>query len=373
MVGEAHLTRLKESAMPVEVRIWKLGKEIEKVEFSVMESEKKLEDLLVQDISILSPQLLLIGRQIPTGYGTFIDMLAMDEEGGLSVIELKKGRTPREVIAQLLDYASWVKSLTYEKIAEIYQTNNSGNALEEGFDNTFDSTMPEKINQTHQLILVAAKLDNNSERIINYLSEEYGVPINAVFFRYFNNNGAEYLVRSWLIDPHEADIKSCKTSSRGGREPWNGNDYYVSFGDGDRRVWDDAVKYGFVSAGGGSWYSRTLSQLSPGARIFVYIPQTGYVGVGKVLESVVPVKDFLVEIDGKLTPILQAQINAQNMGNGVDDPELSEYLVRVEWIETLPKEKAFKEAGLFANQNTVTKLRNSFTIEKLVKKFNLDD
>ena len=103
MVGEAHLTRLKESAMPVEVGIWKLGKEIEKVEFSVMESEKKLEDLLVQDISILSPQLLLIGRQIPTGYGTFIDMLAMDEEGGLSVIELKKGRTPREVIAQLLD------------------------------------------------------------------------------------------------------------------------------------------------------------------------------------------------------------------------------------------------------------------------------
>jgi RecB family endonuclease NucS len=60
--------------------------------------------------------LLLIGRQIQTDYGKFIDMLALDQEGNLVIIELKKNRTPREVVAQTLDYASWVQNLSYERI-----------------------------------------------------------------------------------------------------------------------------------------------------------------------------------------------------------------------------------------------------------------
>ena len=35
--------------MPVEVGIWKLGKKLEKVSFSTIETERKLEDTLVQD------------------------------------------------------------------------------------------------------------------------------------------------------------------------------------------------------------------------------------------------------------------------------------------------------------------------------------
>ncbi len=40
-------------------------------------------------------------------------MLAMDEEGNIHIIELKKERTPREVVAQTLDYASWVQNLSF--------------------------------------------------------------------------------------------------------------------------------------------------------------------------------------------------------------------------------------------------------------------
>ncbi len=359
--------------MSIEVGIWKLGDKVKEISFSSIETEKKLEDMLVQDISILSPQLMLIGRQVPTAFGKFIDMLAMDEEGNLSVIELKRHRTPREVVAQLLDYASWVSSLTYNEIAEIYQEKNSGTALEEGFEKAFGFSVPDKLNEAHHLILVAAEIDDSSERIIDYLSVEFGVPINAVFFRCFNDGGSEYLVRTWFIDPHESEVKASKSSGQRRREAWNGRDFYVSFGEDDRRSWGDAVKYGFVSAGGGRWYSQTLSQLFPGARIFVYIPQTGYVGVGKVLETVVPVKDFKVRIDEKEIPILKATIKARDMAVGVDDSALSEYLVRVEWIKTLSKEEAYYETGMFANQNTAAKLRNRFTLEKLIKHFALED
>src|SRR5699024_1641140 len=67
---------------------------------------------------------------------------------------------------------------------------------------------------------------------------------------------------------------------------WDGKSDYVAFGEGHERNWDDARAYGFVAAGGGAWYSKTLKQLEPGHRVFVYIPKGngvgGYVGVGEV-------------------------------------------------------------------------------------------
>lgn len=278
--------------MPIEVGIWRLGEKPEKVSMSAIDSELMLEDALAKDLSILSPQLMLIGRQIPTSYGKFIDMLAMDISGNLSIIELKKKRTPREVVAQSLDYASWVQALSYEEIAAIFSEKNSGKKLEEQFDEAFGVSPPEQINQSHELIVVASELDSSTERIINYLSDNYGVPINAVFFRFFRENGHDYLARSWLIDPEEAERKTSKSKVKKGAEPWNGRDFYVSLGEGEHRNWDDCRKYGFVSGGQGKWYSQTLKLLFPGSRVFVNIPKAGYVGVGEVKESAVPVKDF---------------------------------------------------------------------------------
>ena len=55
---------------------------------------------------MLDPDLLVIGRQVPTGFGGTVDLLCLDPTGALVVVELKKGKTPREVTAQALDYAS---------------------------------------------------------------------------------------------------------------------------------------------------------------------------------------------------------------------------------------------------------------------------
>ena len=200
----------------------------------------------------------------------------------LSVIELKRSRTPREVVAQILDYASWVENLSHEDISGMYAEKNDGKKLEEGFADTFGTNPPDELNQSHELIIVASELDPSTERIINYLSDNYGVPVNAVFFRHFSDGEHEYLSRTWLIDPQEAEVKASRASKRKGREPWNGRDFYVSLGEGPHRMWDDCVKYGFISGGGGSWYTKTLDSLFPGARVFVNIPKSGYVGVGEV-------------------------------------------------------------------------------------------
>ena len=61
------------------------------------------------------------------------------------------------------------------------------------------------------------------------------------------------------------------------------------------------------------------------------------------------------------------------MGDGIDDPDISEWLVPVEWTVTRSIEEAFWVPGLFANQNTAAKLRNRFTIETLTQEFVLDE
>jgi len=76
--------------MPIEVGIWKLGAKPERVHASAISSELTLEDALTQDLSILSPDLMLIGRQIPTAYGKFIDLVAINPSGDLSIVEFKE-------------------------------------------------------------------------------------------------------------------------------------------------------------------------------------------------------------------------------------------------------------------------------------------
>lgn len=359
--------------MPIEFGVWKLGEKLERIALTGIDSEKRLEDTLVSDLSVLSPRLMLVGRQVATANGKFIDLLAMDPDGHLTVIELKKEKTPRDVVAQVLDYASWVQGLSFDDISAIYSGNNHGKKIEAGFQEAFGTSLPEEINQEHELLVVSSELDPSTERIINYLSERYGVPVNAVFFRYFKDNGTEYLARSWLIDPQEAEAKTSKSASKKKSEPWNGRDFYVSFGEGETRSWDDARRYGFISGGGGKWYSQTLRALFPNARVFVNLPGKGYVGVGVVKEEVVPVKDFVVDVDGVKTPILKAPLDAPDMGEHKDDPEMSEYLVRVEWVRDLPRDEGYWETGLFALQHTACKMTSKFTIERLTAHFKLDD
>ncbi|MEA3349315.1 MAG: endonuclease NucS [Chloroflexota bacterium] len=358
--------------MPIEVGIWCINDEIERVEFSSIETEKKLETILDQNIGLLDPNIMVIGRQQSTAYGKYIDLLAIDSQGDLVIIELKRNRTSRDVVAQLLDYASWAQNLSYEEITSIYSENNPGRKFEQAFSERFEIDPPERLNENLRLLIVSFELDNSTERIIDYLSSGFSVPVNAVFFRYFKDHGNEYLSRTWLIDPSQAEIQSSK-SPRSKKEIWNGRDWYASLGVGELRNWSDCQKYGFISAGQGKWYSNTLHHLPPGARVFVCVPKNGYVGVGIVKEKAVRVRDFVVEIDGEEKPILELALEAPNMAKNAENEELSEYLVRMEWVRTVPLEQTIWEKGMFANQNSACKLRNKFTIERLTELFNLEE
>jgi hypothetical protein len=360
--------------MAVKFGLWRVdGESVEPVPPSAIASEERLEDILAERIDILGlGDLLQIGRQVITDFGKRIDLLAIDGQGDLYAIELKKDKTPREVVAQALEYGFWVQSLSFKAIRELYAKHHDDEDFESAFTDHFEAEVPEAINNSHQLVVVATGMDKSTEQIVEYV-RGYEVPINVLFFEYLDDDGREYVARSWLVDP---ELEASSKSGAKKQPPWNGVDFFVAVGENNERNWDDMVTYGFVSAGHGEKYRNAMEKLFTGARVWAAIPSSraaggagGYVGVGVVTAEAVGVNDFDVEVGGTTMNILEAPLKATNMGWDADDPDLCEYLVRVEWTEHRPREQAFWEKGMFANQNVVAKLRQPFTLQRLGEVF----
>ena len=356
--------------MPVKTQLWKVGDSPSILHPATLPSERMLEDMIVSEPKMLSDEWMLIGRQERTVFGGVIDLLALAPDGSLVLIELKRDRTPREVVAQALDYASWVECLEPDEIAEIYERFKPAGELAKDFNAKFGQTLDEDdLNQNHQIIIVAAELDDSSERIVKYLNER-NVAVNVLCFQIFSLNSELLLSRTWLLDPVETQSAASKSSPKDS-EPWNG-EFYCSFGDSDSRSWADAVKFGFVCGGGGAWYSRTLHLLKPGDRIWVKIPKIGFVGVGKVTGEALPASEFEVQtVDGN-KPIMEVAKRANYHAHLIDDPEKCEYFVPVQWLSTLTPENAIQEVGMFGNQNTVCKPTTPkwrSTVERLKARF----
>lgn len=363
--------------MPLEFGVWRIDNGLSQVEFGPLDQESRLEQILDENIDIASPNWLLIGRQVRTDYGGIIDLLAIDRDANLVIIELKRDQTPRDIVAQVLDYGSWIKELEEERIAQIFDDfQKSWNkervqSIDEAFKDKFGIKMPDEMNSTHELVVVASSLDPATERIVRYLADEYSVHINAVFFRVFRDGDREYLSRAWFRDPAEINVVIGKGTSGG---EWNG-EYYVSFGY-DMDIVCDGLKRGYVVAGGGSWYTKTLGILKPGARIWVNVPGAGYVGVGEVKEEMQPVDSFNVYDDvGNKVPIVQVSEEAKKLKKVEDNSNLADYLVRVEWFKTLHPAQAIWEKGFFGNQNSVARPRAAkwdHTVERLKTLFGVE-
>lgn len=329
---------------------------------AVLTDERELEDLLFRHIEILNSNWLLIGRQVRTMAGTYMDLLCMDRDGDTIVVELKKDQTPREVTAQAIDYASCVADMELEELAGLYLKLSGGQeTLNQAYEKKFGVPLDEEsVNKNTKMVIVAARMDESTERIVRYLREKYGVDINILFFNVFSHSGQRLLSRVWFEEDMEEQLPP-RQAARG----WN-QEYYVSFGSGER-CWEDAQKYGFISAGGGLWYSNTLKLLSAGDRVWVNIPHTGYVGVGVVSGEAVQAKDALFTVDGQARGFASLE-TAGSYLYSLDDPDRAEYIVPVNWLKTVPEAQAVKEAGFFGNQNSVCRPKDQkwvYTVERL--------
>jgi hypothetical protein len=284
----------------------------------------------------------------------------LDRDGNATIIELKRDRTPREIVSQVLDYASWVRKLLPKEIHEIAVAYLK-NSLAAVFESYFSEPMPETLNGSHSMVIVASEFDDASRRIVEYLSDEHGVSINTAFFNVFEHNGEALLATDWLVDQEQvAENAKAKRSY-----PWSGW-YYVNVGhDNGFRSWEDMRQFGFLAAGFGSKYSGPLKKLKVGDPVFAYQKQCGYVGYGLVTAEAVPASDF--EAGGKR--LADQQVREPGLFHDSEDAEKEDWVVGVDWKKTVPLTEARTFAGAFANQNVVCRLTHPATIEFLKQQF----
>ena len=216
--------------MPQSIRLWEIGAGNLPVEIPTdqIEREKTLEAWLENDISMLDSSLMVIGRQVSTDFGRVIDLLCIDGSGHIVVVELKKGRTSRDVTAQALEYAAWVQNLPYsriKRIADDYLAGRSqGLTLDVAFQETFGTRLTELMDADpstlddhvleHHILIVAETMDASTEQIVSYLSDRK-ISINAVTVQHFtSDDGRELIAQVFLLEPEMAAAKKQSVSPR---------------------------------------------------------------------------------------------------------------------------------------------------------------
>lgn len=107
--------------------------------------------------------------------------------------------------------------------------------------------------------------------------------------------------------------------------------------------------------------------------MFACIPGSGYVGVGTVIGEPTRFDQLQVEVDGVPTLLTNLPLRGNYSRQGDEDDSIAKWAVAIDWTHRVTKAEAFWRRGMFANQNTVTKLRQAFTIEQVTAKFGLDD
>ena len=191
--------------MTTEIKTWQIVDDKLKPLKTSLAAEGKsesydLEEWIVTDASILGSGLAIIGRQVATKSGR-LDLLAIDRSGNLVVVELKRDKLPRDVLAQAIDYASDVAMWSVDKIGEVC-VSHAGKELDEHLSDSFPDidVASLNINEAQRILLVGFGVESSLERMISWLSSSYGVSVNAVVLHYTRtSHGDELLTKTAII------------------------------------------------------------------------------------------------------------------------------------------------------------------------------
>lgn len=211
--------------MPTRMALWQLDGEGSAT--PVVEERLKAEVLIESAVEsapeLLGVDVLIVGRQVSTPSGP-LDLLGLDGEGHLVVIENKRDRTPRDVLAQTLDHAAYVSMLAFDDVVSIYEaycarSGSTETDLAEVFEERFGEPL-DTIVYPPRMIVVASRMDDSTERMIAFLADGFGVPVNAALFQPFAGG---LIGRTWLrVEelPRLAARSSSNTESRDQAKPF---------------------------------------------------------------------------------------------------------------------------------------------------------
>ena len=143
----------------------------------------------------------------------------------------------------------------------------------------------------------------------------------------------------------------------------NARRFTVEYGSG--RSWEDARKYGFVSAEGDG--STLLDNIKVGDIIFCHIAGKGFVGIGICTSQGVPANNFVVKENGIDKNILDCAWVDESAKMTLNP--LKEYFLGVHWIRTVPAEDGYWEKGMKSVPMVAYTMNDGTTHNKVLQHF----
>lgn len=190
--------------------------------------EKVLEDWIEANPHLVleGEEIAIFARQPRSSFDKYLDLLAVDETGATVVIELKRGETPRDVVAQTLEYAAWVDSLSIDQLNELardYAEKNDVDAdsLADLYAQTFEIEEAESgeatqssgritFNNRQRLVIVAERITDEVEQTLRYLRTRFGADIYGVQFS-VHKAGEDTLINTTTVVGREKVSKPAQT------------------------------------------------------------------------------------------------------------------------------------------------------------------
>ncbi len=177
--------------------------------FDAHYQEKNLEDWLESNPEVLTDgePILIIGRQVNTVSAGVLDLLALDAEGATIIAELKRVPTPRDIVAQVLEYAAWVDGLGGDgirAIAEEYLSRQSPpQTLEQAWQQAFGGASGGQessavvqlptLNERQRIFVVTEGANDRVTTVVKYLYAQ-GLPISLMQYNYYQTGGGEEIL-----------------------------------------------------------------------------------------------------------------------------------------------------------------------------------
>ena len=131
------------------------------------------------------------------------DLLGVDSEGNLVIVEFKRRRTPRDVVAQLLEYAAWADDRSPEQLHEI------ANTYFERRDEFRDKTFPDAFREVFEvpetdelpplkrklrLFVIAEEIQPRVAHVCRFLRTSYKMDVSCIAVSKFQTESGDEIV-----------------------------------------------------------------------------------------------------------------------------------------------------------------------------------
>ena len=274
-------------------------------------SELDLDEKDLENWISRTPELLFGGEQVlviaqSVSGRSMADILALDAQGNLVIVEIKRDRSDRETVGQLLEYAAEMSSRHYDELEELHREYWNRNLSEQPYvclldrfreltdDQSVEKQDIPKRPRGHRVCIVAPDSDHGLRRIIRWL-REYGVPMTFAPFAIYegtDNDSPDFLLEIEQLP---------KIEITGGlvAEEWQGDWFFNTNethapGAYSKMFYQQVVAiYGYHNG------PENLQGSSTGQRIFAYVNQKGVLACGRIVDGRVYPADTVFGKDGE--------------------------------------------------------------------------